>query len=45
MRFNGTLDVDFAKWTKISMERENNMREFKGVDEEQPKYFDINYVR
>lgn len=37
MRFNGTLDVDFAKWTKISMERENNMREYKGIEEEQPK--------
>ncbi|CAH1174123.1 unnamed protein product [Phaedon cochleariae] len=38
MRFNGTLDVDFAKWTKVSMERENNMREYKGFDEDQPKF-------
>ncbi|CAG9861056.1 unnamed protein product [Phyllotreta striolata] len=38
MRFNGTLDIDFSKWTKISMERENNMKEFKGTDEEMPKY-------
>ncbi|CAG9836703.1 unnamed protein product [Diabrotica balteata] len=38
MRFNGTLDVDFEKWTKVSMERENNMKEFKGVDEEVPKF-------
>lgn len=37
MRFNGNLEVDFAKWTKISMERENNMREYKGVEEDQPK--------
>ncbi|KAG5885799.1 hypothetical protein JTB14_031516 [Gonioctena quinquepunctata] len=38
MRFNGTLDVDFSKWTKVSMERENNMKEFKGTEEEQPKF-------
>ncbi|XP_023012958.1 transcription factor IIFalpha [Leptinotarsa decemlineata] len=38
MRFNGTLDIDFSKWTKVSMERENNMREFKGAEEEQPKF-------
>lgn len=38
MRFNGNLEVDFAKWTKVSMERENNLREFKGTEEELPKY-------
>nr|CAI5822727.1 unnamed protein product [Callosobruchus analis] len=38
MRFNGNLQVDFAKWAKVSMERENNMREFKGIDEELPKF-------
>ncbi|KAF2895599.1 hypothetical protein ILUMI_10576, partial [Ignelater luminosus] len=38
MRFNGTLDVDFAKWTQVKMERENNMKEYKGIDEEQPKF-------
>ncbi|XP_057662965.1 general transcription factor IIF subunit 1 [Diorhabda carinulata] len=38
MRFNGTLDVDFGKWTKVSMERENNMKEYKGADEELPKF-------
>lgn len=37
MRFNGNLGVDFGKWTQVKMERENNMREFKGLDEEQPK--------
>lgn len=37
MRFNGNLDVDFGKWTQVKMERENNMKEFKGIDEEQPK--------
>lgn len=38
MRFNGNLDVDIAKWTQVKMERENNMREYKGIEEEQPKY-------
>ncbi|CAH1381270.1 general transcription factor IIF subunit 1 isoform X1 [Tenebrio molitor] len=38
MRFNGTLDVDFAKWTQVKMERENNLKEYKGIDEEQPKF-------
>lgn len=38
MRFNATLNVDFAKWTQVKMERENNIKEFKGIDEEMPKY-------
>ncbi|XP_053601870.1 general transcription factor IIF subunit 1 isoform X2 [Plodia interpunctella] len=38
MRFNATLNVDFAKWTHVKMERENNIREFKGIEEEMPKY-------
>ncbi|XP_060810490.1 general transcription factor IIF subunit 1 isoform X2 [Amyelois transitella] len=38
MRFNATLNVDFAKWTHVKMERENNIREFKGMEEEMPKY-------
>ncbi|KAK5649441.1 hypothetical protein RI129_000470 [Pyrocoelia pectoralis] len=38
MRFNATLDVDIAKWTQVKMERENNMKEYKGIDEEQPKF-------
>lgn len=37
MRFNATLDVDIAKWTQVKMERENNMKEYKGIDEEIPK--------
>lgn len=37
MRFNGNLGVDFGKWTQVKLERENNMKEFKGIDEEQPK--------
>ncbi|CAG9766082.1 unnamed protein product [Ceutorhynchus assimilis] len=38
MRFNGNLGVDFGKWTQVKMERENNIKEFKGIDEEQPKF-------
>lgn len=38
MRFNGNLGVDFGKWSQVKMERENNMKEFKGIDEEQPKF-------
>lgn len=37
MRFNATLDVDFEKWSQVKMERENNMKEFKGIEEEMPK--------
>lgn len=37
MRFNATLNVDFAKWSNVKMERENNIREFKGFDEDMPK--------
>lgn len=41
MRFNSNLAVDFAKWKnqnlQIKMERENNLKEFKGTDEEMPK--------
>lgn len=38
MRFNATLNVDFSKWSQVKMERENNMKEFKGVEEEMPKF-------
>ncbi|GBP13050.1 General transcription factor IIF subunit 1 [Eumeta japonica] len=38
MRFNATLNVDFAKWSNVKMERENNIKEFKGMDEEMPKF-------
>lgn len=37
MRFNATLNVDFSKWAHVKMERENNMKEYKGMDEDQPK--------
>ncbi|XP_046412368.1 general transcription factor IIF subunit 1 isoform X1 [Neodiprion virginianus] len=38
MRFNATLNVDFSKWSQVKMERENNMKEYKGMDEEMPKF-------
>ncbi|KAK9871262.1 hypothetical protein WA026_011534 [Henosepilachna vigintioctopunctata] len=38
MRFNGNLEVDIGKWSQVKMERENNMREYKGIDEDQPKF-------
>ncbi|ALC47011.1 TfIIFalpha, partial [Drosophila busckii] len=38
MRFNATLNVDFAQWRNVKLERENNMKEFRGMDEEQPKF-------
>lgn len=38
MRFNATLNVDFAQWKVVKLERENNMKEFKSLDEEQPKF-------
>ncbi|XP_022919551.2 general transcription factor IIF subunit 1 [Onthophagus taurus] len=38
MRFNANLGIDFSKWTQVKMERENNMREFKGIEEDQPKF-------
>ncbi|KAM7361167.1 transcription factor IIFalpha [Cochliomyia hominivorax] len=38
MRFNATLNVDFAQWRNVKLERENNMKEFKGAEEEMPKF-------
>lgn len=38
MRFNATLNVDFAQWKNVKMERENNMREYRGFDEDMPKF-------
>ncbi|XP_076246710.1 transcription factor IIFalpha isoform X2 [Calliopsis andreniformis] len=38
MRFNATLNVDFSKWTQVKMERENNMKEYRGLEEEMPKF-------
>ncbi|XP_017482617.1 PREDICTED: general transcription factor IIF subunit 1 [Rhagoletis zephyria] len=38
MRFNATLNVDFAQWRGVKMERENNMKEFRGMEEDMPKF-------
>ncbi|XP_052865979.1 general transcription factor IIF subunit 1 [Anopheles cruzii] len=38
MRFNATLNVDFAQWRTVKMERENNQKEFKGMEEVMPKF-------
>lgn len=37
MRFNATLKVDFAEWTNVKMERENNMRDNR-MEEAMPKF-------
>ncbi|XP_059621621.1 general transcription factor IIF subunit 1 [Phlebotomus argentipes] len=38
MRFNATLNVDFAQWKMVKMERENNAKDFRGIDEDLPKF-------
>uniref|UniRef100_A0A2M4AFP7 Transcription initiation factor IIF subunit alpha n=1 Tax=Anopheles triannulatus TaxID=58253 RepID=A0A2M4AFP7_9DIPT len=38
MRFNATLNVDFTQWRTVKMERENNQKEFKGMEEVMPKF-------
>lgn len=38
MRFNATLNVDFAQWKMVKLERENNLKDFKGFDEDMPKF-------
>lgn len=38
MRFNAGLKVDFKEWKQVKMERENNMKDFKGIEEEMPKF-------
>jgi hypothetical protein len=37
MRFTSSVNIDFSKWTQVKMERENNMKEFRGTEEEIPK--------
>jgi transcription initiation factor TFIIF subunit alpha len=37
MKFTSSVNVDFSKWTQVKMERENNMKEFRGTEEEMPK--------
>lgn len=38
MRFNANLNVDFCQWKNARMERENNMRDMRGMDEDMPKF-------
>ncbi|GAB0088102.1 Transcription initiation factor IIF subunit alpha [Sergentomyia squamirostris] len=38
MRFNATLNVDFAQWKMVKMERENNARDFRAIEEDVPKF-------
>jgi len=38
MRFNSVLNVDFSQWGGVKMERENNLKHFKFMKEEQPKF-------
>lgn len=38
MRFNAGLKVDFKEWKQVKLERENNMKDFKGIEEEMPKF-------
>ncbi|CAO1437918.1 unnamed protein product [Diamesa serratosioi] len=39
MKFNYNLNVNFDKWTSIEMERENNLKQFKGLEaEKHPKF-------
>lgn len=38
MRFHAALGIDFKTWTHAKMERENNMKEFRSLDDEMPKF-------
>uniref|UniRef100_A0A1A9VP90 Transcription initiation factor IIF subunit alpha n=1 Tax=Glossina austeni TaxID=7395 RepID=A0A1A9VP90_GLOAU len=38
MHFNATLNVDFAQWRTVKLERENNLKEFNGMEEDMPKF-------
>ncbi|CAB0036321.1 unnamed protein product [Trichogramma brassicae] len=38
MRFNAVPKTDFKEWKSVKMERENNMKDFKGMDEDMPKF-------
>lgn len=38
MRFNGNLNVDFAHWKEVNLKRENNLKQFKTIDDDQPKF-------
>lgn len=38
MRFNATLNVDFAQWRAVKMERDNALQNNRQIDEEMPKF-------
>jgi len=38
MKFNSSLKVDTTMWTQVRMIRENNKKDFRGADEEMPKF-------
>ncbi|CAL4157734.1 unnamed protein product [Meganyctiphanes norvegica] len=38
MRFHQALGVDFKQWSMAKMERENNQKEFRSLDDEMPKF-------
>jgi len=38
MRFHTANQVDFKRWSSAEMKRENNYKEFKLLDEDQPKF-------
>jgi transcription initiation factor TFIIF subunit alpha len=44
MKFTSSVNIDFSKWTQVKMERENNMKEFRGTEEEMPKSVMTSYL-
>merc|ERR1712071_144938 len=38
MRFHGSSVIEFSEWNHVKMERENNMVNFKGFNEDSPKF-------
>lgn len=38
MRFHTASRVDFKNWSSVKMERENNYKEFKSLDDDQPRF-------
>ncbi|KXJ84349.1 hypothetical protein RP20_CCG027118 [Aedes albopictus] len=38
MRYNATLNVDLTQWRTVKMERENNLKKFKSLDEDMHKF-------
>ncbi|XP_068249344.1 general transcription factor IIF subunit 1 isoform X2 [Palaemon carinicauda] len=38
MRFHSALGIEFKTWAHAKMERENNMKEFRSMEDEMPKF-------